>query len=90
MTRNMFETEIDREDQNGFERTTQYKGYQSYQRVIRGADNQSLSEVMIFVNDRFTVQMDGQNIDWDEMLTALDEIDLVALEALADTTTASN
>lgn len=90
MTRNMFQNEIDKEDQNGFERTTQYKGYQSYQRVIRGGDNQSLSEVMIFVNDRFTVQMDGQNMKWDDMMTALDAVDIQALESLADTTTASN
>ena len=90
MTRNMFQNEIDKEDQSGFERTTEYKGYQSYQRVIRGGDNESLSEVMIFVNDRFTVQMDGQNMDWDDMLAALDKIDFAALEGLADTTTASN
>ncbi len=90
MTRNMFQNEIDKEDQNGFERTTTYKGYQSYQRVIRGGENQSLSEIMVFVNDRFTVQMDGQNMKWDDMMTALDAVDIQALESLADTTTASN
>ena len=58
--------------------------------MIRGGDNQSLSEVMIFVSDRFTVQMDGQNMEWDDMLAALDQIDFAALEGLADTTTASN
>ena len=89
MTRNMVQNEIDREDQSGFERTTEYKGYKSYQRVMR-MEGQSLSEVMVFVNDRFTVQLDGQNMEWDDMLSALDQIDVKALEGLADTATASN
>lgn len=80
MTRNMVQSEIDREDQTGFERTTEYKGYQSYQRVIRGGDDQSLSEVMIFVNDRFTVQLDGQNVPFKQMTKALDQIDIDALK----------
>lgn len=81
MSRNMFQNEIDREDDSGFERTTEYQGHQSYQRMMR-VNDQSLAEIMVFVNDRFTVQLDGQNIEWDEMMKALGQIDIAALAAL--------
>ena len=85
MSRNMFQNEIDREDESGFERTTEYQGHQSYQRMMRVGD-QSLAEVMVFVNDRFTVQLDGQNIEWDDMMKALEKIDLQALASMAPAT----
>lgn len=84
MSRNMFQNEIDREDETGFERTTEYQGHQSYQRLMR-VNDQSLAEIMVFVNDRFTVQLDGQNIEWDDMMTALGQIDISALAALSPT-----
>lgn len=84
ISRNMFQNEIDSEDENGFERTTEYEGHQSYQRLIRNGD-QSLAEIMVFVNDRFTVQLDGQNIEWDDMMTALGQVDVGRLGGLAGT-----
>lgn len=82
MGRAMFETEIDREDENGFEKTTTYKGHKSFQRLQRSGD-QSIGEMMVFVDDRFTVQLDGQNVPYKDMIKAMDQIDLAALTALA-------
>ncbi|MBT8131225.1 MAG: hypothetical protein KJO35_03070 [Gammaproteobacteria bacterium] len=85
MGRELFQQEIDREDENGFERTTTYNGHKSFQRLQRSGD-QSISEVMIFVSDRFTVQLDGQNASFEEMLEAAGQIDLDGLIALGEMT----
>lgn len=77
----LFESEVDREDESGFERTTTYEGHRSYQRLTR-FDEQSLGEIMVFVDDRFTVQLDGQNVEWQQMMEALDEIDFDRLQSL--------
>lgn len=77
----LFESEVDREDERGFERTTEYKGHRSYQRLTRH-EGQSLAEIMVFVDDRFTVQLDGQNVDFDELLESLDGIDIDRLQAM--------
>ena len=82
MGRAMFETEIDREDENGFEKTTTYKGHKSFQRLQRSGD-QSIGEMMVFVDDRFTVQLDGQNVAYKDMIKAMDQVDLKALMAFA-------
>lgn len=77
----LFETEVDNADENGFERTTQYKGHRSYQRMMKRGDH-SIGEIMVFVDDRFTVQIDAQNVGWEQMMAALDDIDLEGLQAL--------
>ncbi|MBT8138110.1 MAG: hypothetical protein KJO54_13930 [Gammaproteobacteria bacterium] len=77
----LFETELDSEDENGFERTTEYKGHKSFQRLQRSGD-QSIAEIMVFVSDRFTVHLDGQNIGFDELLESMDKIDIGKLTAM--------
>ncbi|MBT8422168.1 MAG: hypothetical protein KJP03_03525, partial [Gammaproteobacteria bacterium] len=69
MGRELFETEVDREDENGFERTTTYKGHKSFQRM-QSSGKQSIAEIMVFVDDRFTVQLDGQNVSFKQMTKA--------------------
>ncbi|MDH3647084.1 MAG: hypothetical protein OER80_09945 [Gammaproteobacteria bacterium] len=82
MGRELFETEVDREDENGFERTTTYKGHKSFQRLQKSGD-QSIGEIMIFVDDRFTIQLDAQNVSFEQMLQGAGEIDLDALSEMA-------
>lgn len=82
MGRELFATEVDREDENGFERTTEYKGHRSFQRMQTSGD-QSISEIMVFVEDRFTVQLDGQNIPFKQMNKAIDQIEVDTLGKLA-------
>lgn len=77
----LFDTEVDNVDDKGFERTTRYKGHPSYQRMMKIEDN-SIAEIMVFVDDRFTVQIDAQNLDWETMLKAVDEVDLQRLQSL--------
>ncbi len=85
----LFETEIDTENENGFERTTTYKGHKSFQRLHRSGD-QSIAAIMVFVSDRFTVQLDGQNIPFDEMKESIDSVDLESLVAMEDMLPESN
>ncbi|MBT8131258.1 MAG: hypothetical protein KJO35_03240 [Gammaproteobacteria bacterium] len=84
MGRELFETEIDRQDENGFEKTTTFGRHKSFQRMQRSGD-QSIAEIMVFVDERFTVQLDGQNIEFDQMLEAIGDVDLDQLAALAVT-----
>lgn len=79
----LFETEVDSENENGFEKTTEFKGHKSFQRMQRSGD-QSISEIMVFVSDRFTVHLDGQNIPFDELLEGMELVDLDALAAMKE------
>ena len=85
MGRELFETEVDKEDENGFERTTTYKGHDSFQRMQRSGD-QSIGEIMIFVDDRFTVHLDAQNVPFEQMIEAADQVDLAALARISTAT----
>lgn len=82
MGRELFETEVDSEDANGFEKTTTYKGHKSFQRMQTSGE-QSIGEIMVFVEDRFTVQLDGQNVSFKKMTKAMNQIDIDALIALS-------
>lgn len=79
----LFETELDSADENGFERTTEYKGHKSFQRLQRSGE-QSIAEIMVFVSDRFTVHLDGQNVPFEELLEAMDQIDIGKLSAMKE------
>ncbi len=77
----MAEVEIDREDRNGFERTTTYKGYRAMEKMAKMGDS-SLAEMTVFVEDRVVLQIDAENIDFDTVRQAADAIDLDALAAM--------
>jgi len=80
----LFETEVDKEDENGFEKTTTYKGHKSFQRMQRSGD-QSISEIMVFVDDRFTVHLDAQNMPFEKLVEGMGQVDLDALIAMKKT-----
>lgn len=82
MGRELFATEIDNANEHGFEKTTRYKGHRSFQRMQSSGD-QSIGEIMVFVDDRFTVQLDGQNIAFKQLSKAIDQIDIDALSKIA-------
>ncbi len=76
------DAEIDREDRDGFERTTVYKGYRAKQKMTRLGENASLSEMTVFVEDRFVVQIDAENAEWETVEDAIAAIDLKELVSL--------
>ncbi len=75
------DVEIDREDRNGFERTTTYKGYRAVEKMSKLGDS-SLAEMTVFVEDRVVLQIDAENVEFDTVRQAADAIDLEALAAM--------
>jgi hypothetical protein len=69
--------EFDRENSNGYERTTiieGHKGKKSYDRNLRSG------EIFIFVGNRFIVEIEGNNVDESDLEKALRKFDLDDLE----------
>lgn len=65
--------EIDREDQNGYERTTNIDGYKAFEKY----DSQNRSgELNVLVKDRFIVSLKGRNIDEQGFRKAIGELSI--------------
>ena len=71
--------QIDKESDNGFERTTTYKDYKAFEKC-----NRSNCEFSIFVADRFLLNVNGNNVNIDDLHDIVDDIGLQKLEALKD------
>jgi len=73
--------EIDSEGDDGYERTTQYKGRKGLEKY-RTIDRSGSATVMIA--GRFMVEIKGHNIDPAQLRAAVEAIDFDALERLAN------
>jgi hypothetical protein len=72
-------SEIDRESDTGFERTTTYgknKAREEYD------NNGKSGKVDILVGGRFMVEVSGNNVTWETIQAAAKKVDLTKLEAL--------
>jgi hypothetical protein len=74
--------DVDRENSDGYERTTEFEGYPAFEK-LRGGDRPR-AELQFVVADRFFVSANGQNVEMDELKEALEEIDFDELEDLRD------
>ncbi|MBX2842090.1 MAG: hypothetical protein KTR26_09975 [Flammeovirgaceae bacterium] len=81
MTAGWLMADIDRESDTEMERTTKIKGYKGYEEYK--FDKKS-GKVSLFVGDRFIVEIDGRNIELDDLRETVDEIDLDELESMKD------
>ncbi|MEL6635489.1 MAG: hypothetical protein AAFW73_14400 [Bacteroidota bacterium] len=73
--------EVDREDANGYERTTTIHGYKGYEDWDRSAKNGSIA---LMVGERFVINIDGQGIDDPALLKKMaKEMNLGNLEKMA-------
>ena len=70
---------IDREDSNGYERTTTIEGYKAFERYDKVSRHSQLS---ILVGDRFLVTLEGQRVELNDLRDALDEVNLKKLERM--------
>lgn len=71
--------EIDRETQDGYERTTTINGYKAFEKYNRRSRKGELS---LFVDDRYVVALEGRNIDEAAFRDAVEELDLNELAEL--------
>lgn len=72
-----FNVEIDKENEEGYERTFNYKGNKAFERFNTQTQD---GEVSVFVAKRFVVEVRGNNVSADELKAALGMIDLNKLE----------
>ncbi len=70
---------IDKESDNGFERTTTYKGHKAYEKC-----NRDRCEFSVFVGKRFMLSAKGRNIEMDDLHDLVDAIGTRKLESLSD------
>ena len=72
-------TEIDRDSDGGYEKTTMFKGFKAFEKY----DRQSRSgELSVLVGGRFVVGAEGNGIDMDALKSALGNVDLRKLDRM--------
>lgn len=71
--------EMDKETENGYEKTITYKGNKAYEKY--DSKNKD-GEIAVIVAKRFVVTVSGNNIEMDKVKEVLDDIDLGKLEDL--------
>jgi hypothetical protein len=72
-------TEIDRESDSGYERTSTIDGHKAYEKYD---GTEKSGEVSIIVNGHFVVEIDGTDVSMETMKEALGKIDLAKLAEL--------
>ena len=73
--------EIDRESDDGWEKTMKYKGYRGHEKY--NTKNKK-GEIKIIVANRFIVESRGRNVDMDVIKAGLESVDLSKLEDMKD------
>lgn len=71
--------DMDKETENGYEKTTTYKGNKAYEKY--NSKNKD-GEIAVIVAKRFVVTVSGNNIEIGKVKETLDDIDLGKLEDL--------
>lgn len=72
-------SDIDREAENGFERTVAYKNWKAREEYIK-SNRQGKMEVL--VGERIMVSVQGSNLKFEDIRAAMEQIDLAKLAAL--------
>jgi hypothetical protein len=73
------EVEIDKEDSNGYERTTTIDGHKAFEKYNNKWEE---GELVIMYADRFIITLKGKGIDEDDLRRALNKLDLDELKDL--------
>ncbi|HFE64505.1 MAG TPA: hypothetical protein ENK14_08860 [Caldithrix sp.] len=72
--------EIDRESDNGYERTTEYAGHKAFEEYNSRSKS---GEIQVLVAKRFIVEVEGSEVKMDDVKNAVKKIQLDKLEKLA-------
>lgn len=71
--------DIDKESDDGFERTTTYKGNKAFEKC-----NKSRCEFSVFAGNRFLLMLKGRNVKMDDLHDLAEEIGIKKLESMKD------
>ena len=72
-------SDFDRETDTGYEKTMTYKGIKGLEKYDTESEE---GEIQLFVGERFVVEVNGSNIEMQDIKKALDRLDLKKLEGL--------
>lgn len=72
-------TEFERETDEGYERTVEYKGFKAFEKY---SNEDKSGEFNVLVADRFVVEVKGYQVEIKDITKALDKIDLKKLEKM--------
>jgi len=75
--------EVDRETDNGYERTTEYEGHPAFQTFQARDGEIGSAELNLVVEERFIVQLRGSDVSMEDVMSAAEELDLDGLADLA-------
>ena len=64
---------IDKEDSNGYERTTTINGFKAFEKFDT---KRKRGEISIFAKERFIVKVEGREVDMEDLRDALSDIDI--------------
>ncbi|MDZ4698299.1 MAG: hypothetical protein SH809_01225 [Rhodothermales bacterium] len=78
---NWMQFEVDREDTNGFERTTDFKGFPAYEKATQHGDSEH-TELHVVVAERFVLQLNGRGVDIDDLRDVAGDVDLKQLDKM--------
>jgi hypothetical protein len=70
---------IDKETENGYEKTTEYEGHKAFEKY--NTQNED-GEIAVLVANRYIVQVEGRNVAIDKIKSVLSSIDLDKLSKL--------
>ncbi|GAB3313308.1 hypothetical protein GCM10027299_00190 [Larkinella ripae] len=71
--------EVDKETENGYEKTTKFGDYKSYEKYDNGNKN---GEIAVLINNRFIVTAKGNGVEMSKIKSTLEDIDLDKLKDL--------
>jgi len=72
-------TEIDRETETGYEKTSTFNGYKSHEKYDKSGKSGELS---VLVGGRFAVEVDGYQVEMDAIKDAMSKLDLKKLDGM--------
>ncbi|MBT8219264.1 MAG: hypothetical protein KJP00_05555 [Bacteroidia bacterium] len=72
--------EVDKEDQDGYEKTTTYEGFKAYEQYDSRRESGSFA---VIIKERFIVTVNGDNIRMRDLKKAIDQVNLRKLSRMA-------
>lgn len=72
-------TEVDRESDTGYEKTSNFNGYKSHEKWDKSSKS---GEISVLVGNRFVAEVDGNNVEMDAMKDALSKVNLKKLDSM--------
>jgi len=74
------ELDIDSDTSDGYQKTTDYKGYKAFEEYNEKNNSGSFA---VLVEDRFAVTIDGRGIEMDDLKDAIDDVGIKKLARMA-------